>query len=134
MRGVKELRLVRVGFDLLAQSQDRLIDGPVCVRHVSVTPDDMEQLVPVHDAVRALREVAEYRELSTRQLDRLSRAQRARVLEVDRDAGELQTQKRGARPPKDCENARDELLGVEGLRHVILPPPAQPPNLPPSPP
>src|SRR5260370_28875930 len=107
MRGVKELGLVRVGFDLLAQSQHRLVNGWVSVWDVGMPPDDLEQLVPVHDAVRALREVAEHRELSTGQLDRLSRVLRARVLEVDRDVGELQTHQRRTGPPKDRENARD---------------------------
>src|SRR5271154_5335482 len=106
VRRVKELRLVRVGFDLLAQPQDGLVHGPVRVRHVRVAPDDPEQLVAMHDAVRALREIAEHRELPARQLDRFSRIQRARVLEVDRHVRELQTEERGARPPEDRENAR----------------------------
>jgi hypothetical protein len=96
-----------------------MVHGPQACR-AGIAPDRPQELFPVHDAVRALREVLEELEIAVRQVDIACVVPRPHLREVDRDVSKLQLIDVGTGSSQHRADACQQLLELERLGDVVV--------------
>src|SRR5688572_2927982 len=120
--------MVRIGLDLLSQSQDGIVHR-TRERRVGIPPEYPQQFVAMDDEADPFAEILQQLELTMREMYFRSAASCRLGDEIDRHRTQLEHVRRRPRPPENGLDPRQELFQVERLRDVVVGTKIQPAEL-----